>query len=56
MRERALALGGTLELASPRSQGTEIALRIPADKAYRPLPRRGLGQRLHDLRRRLMRG
>lgn len=41
MRERALALGGTLEIWSRAGMGTELALRLPAQRVYRAPPRTG---------------
>jgi signal transduction histidine kinase len=39
MRERVEALGGEIEIKSPTSEGTEVALRIPLGGGT-PAPRR----------------
>lgn len=38
MRERVAALGGTLEIHSPRGQGTRLKVRVPITAATTPLP------------------
>lgn len=51
MRERAIAIGGTLQLWSSQGAGTEIEIRVPARQAYRfPSTRMMWLQRLLQLR------
>ena len=44
MSERAILVGGTLEIRSQLNSGTEIELTIPASHAYAKSPRRHLGE------------
>ena len=46
MRERALALGGSLEIWSRARLGTELALQLPAQRVYASPRRAGPGRRL----------